>query len=94
MCPNTWFEIMHEVPGGATWLNDTIVFSECYESAQTVVVAPTRTTGEVTATGKGGNGPAATMKASENDAGKRDLGHGVAAAAGASLVVAAVNSML
>ena len=32
-CPNTWYKIMKETPGGDIWLNDTIIFSECYESA-------------------------------------------------------------
>lgn len=30
-CPNTWYKIMRETPGGDTWLNDTIIFAECFE---------------------------------------------------------------
>jgi hypothetical protein len=85
---------MNEVPGGAAWLNDTIVFSECYESAQTVMVTPTRTNARVAATSNGADESSATVKDAENVVGKRELGNGVVAAAGASLVVAVVNSVL
>lgn len=32
-CPKTWFKVMVQTPAGAPWLNETIIFSECYVSA-------------------------------------------------------------
>jgi hypothetical protein len=44
-CPNTWYQIMRETPAGETWLNDTIIFAECYVSAHapTALPSPSRT---------------------------------------------------
>lgn len=37
-CPNDWFDAAYEVPGGAAWLNDTIMFAACYEGTNWDVV--------------------------------------------------------
>lgn len=44
-CPNTWYQVMSETLNGDLWLNDTIVFAECYESAHppTALPLPSRT---------------------------------------------------
>jgi hypothetical protein len=39
-CPNTWYQVMRDTPAGETWLNDTIIFSECYESAYPATALP------------------------------------------------------
>ena len=31
-CPNTWWNSMIQTPNGDIWLNDTLIFSECYAS--------------------------------------------------------------
>jgi hypothetical protein len=44
-CPNTWYQIMRETPNGETWLNDTIIFAECYKlgHSPTALPSPSKT---------------------------------------------------
>jgi hypothetical protein len=44
-CPNKWYKIMRETPGGETWLNDTMIFAECYELGHppTALPSPSKT---------------------------------------------------
>ncbi|KAH6694960.1 hypothetical protein DL95DRAFT_477388 [Leptodontidium sp. 2 PMI_412] len=38
-CPNGWYNAMFELPGGPTWLNETIIFAACHGEAVTTTTA-------------------------------------------------------
>ncbi|PQE14088.1 hypothetical protein CJF31_00006623 [Rutstroemia sp. NJR-2017a BVV2] len=38
-CPNGWYNAMLELPGGGTWLNDTIIFAACHTEVVTTTTA-------------------------------------------------------
>ncbi|KAH7117544.1 hypothetical protein B0J11DRAFT_591822 [Dendryphion nanum] len=88
-CPNTWFKIMNETPGGATWLNDTIIFSECYESAHPPTSRPS-TSGSGRSLITSSTGPVLTSSAASSNVMRRTTGSEKLVVAGASLAVAGI----
>lgn len=90
-CPNSWFKIMKETPGGATWLNDTIIFSECYESAHPPTSRPTISgsgRSSTTPATASATGPVLTPGASSSSFKRGTMSSGKLAVAGASFVFA------
>lgn len=87
---------MNETPGGAAWLNDTIVFSECYEAAHQSIAALPSSTGSSTEASRVSlvTGPVATPSNLGNGVVGRNDGNRALLAAGALLAVAAVSSVL
>ena len=95
-CPNGWYNAMMDTPGGQAWLNETMVFAECYDlahagsgSQMTAAVAPTAASrARATSTG-----PKATGTTVSNRAPNRVQRTEGWVAVGTRLAAAAMNGM-